>query len=185
MVSNFKLSDNRGNKKSVAVWLFCINGKQKGKLLLQKRAKTEIINGVKKKQSNPGICQPTWNGKLEKGEEVTAVVKREAREELGERFANVFDFSQLNLFNSKSYSFENTESISYNFLGKVTADMVALVKLHAGAERHFITIGKEDFSKIKSKNDVGANPQIEVVLFNDQYMVLKALLIKNPFDFTN
>ena len=80
-------------KKSVGVYL-----EKNGSILLQKRAATEIKDGVEKEQSNPYICQPTFNGKAKEGENIATTLLRECREELGGKFYQEFDIFGLKKF---------------------------------------------------------------------------------------
>lgn len=166
--SNLKIPDNREIKKSVAVWLISISDK---KILLQKRA--EIDMG--KLQSNLNICQPTLNGKLEVKENLIDAVKRESEEELGKEFTNFFDFSKLNFFDSNEYYFNGKNFISYNYWGVVNSEQLKLVKLHSGAKPDFVKVGIEDIDNIRSKNDKDINLEKQVVLFEDQYQILRKL----------
>jgi len=172
--SNYKkdnLEEKNGKKiiKTVAVWLIVKDGLQAGKIALQKRL---AFND----QPNSGICQPTWNGKLEDSESLLDAIKREAKEELGESFYNSFDFSKLTQFGFDSFNFKGEKFISYNFIGNITEDQIKKIIMHQQALPDFIFISKEDLNKVKSKNDASANTKKDVVLFDDQYHFLVKFL---------
>ncbi len=162
--------------ESVAVWLICDEGKQKGKVLLQKRAQKDIVNGEVKVQSSPGICQAACNGKVDFGESPMEAVKREIEEELGKAFADSFHFSSLVRFYTGSYTFNGEAAVGYNFYSFINLQQQNLIKLHAGAEPHFIAVLDSDFAKIKINGDKNADPETGIVLFRDQYKALKILL---------
>lgn len=162
------LTNNQEIKKSVAAWLISTESKR---VLLQKRATFDGGNP----QSFRGICQPTWNGKLEGGEQVMDALKREAEEELGKKFAEAFDFSALKEFDSGEYSFNGKNFISYNFWGVVGPEELALVKLHSGAHPEFVLVSSSDMHTVKNNSDKSADPEKDVVFFEDQYEALKKL----------
>jgi 8-oxo-dGTP pyrophosphatase MutT (NUDIX family) len=164
-------------KKSVAVWLICEDGSLAGKVLLQQRAETKTEEGTEKPQSNPYVCQPTWNGKVEKSETIPEVTKKEAKEELGEDFAHCFDFSSLDLFYTERYSFRGETYRCYNFVGLVTQKQLELVKLHAGALSEFIGVNSRNLPKIEILGTPEADPKTQIVLFEDQYNALETLFI--------
>ena len=107
-----KETNNKNKIQSVAVWLVIENGKNAGKVLLQKRSEKD----KNKIQSFPFICQPTFNGKLEAGESVENAMRREAGEELGNDFKLPND---LGLFDTTNYEFKGTPAVSYNFYAKI------------------------------------------------------------------
>ena len=166
---NLSEPNNQKIKKSVAVWLIIKDGLNSGKIALQKRLAFDD-------QSNPGLCQPTWNGKLEDGESLADAIKREAKEELGEDFYNNFNFSELTQFGFDSFDYDGSKFISYNFIGSVIENEIKSVKMHQKAMLNFIYVNKEDLNNIKSKNDQLANLQKDIVLFNDQYNFLVKFL---------
>ncbi len=171
---NSNITNNAEIRKSVAVWLI---NPAAGKVLLQKRNENE---------SRPFICQPTWNGKFEPGEDAMQAVKREGKEELGSVFYNTFDFTKLVSLSSDEYSFDGKDFTSYNFWGTITDEQLESVVLHESAEPQFITVGVEDFGQIKSNDDKTADPQKDIVLFEDQYKALKKLFsIKEVIEITS
>ena len=82
--------------KTISVWLTVVDGKNAGKIALQKR------NEVNSRFLY--ICQSTWAGKVEDGESVDTAVRRECEEELGKDFADNFDF--LNLKHHEDCNFQ-------------------------------------------------------------------------------
>jgi len=160
-------------KRSIAVWLICKDGQYAGKVLLQQRSETEIIDGIKKVQSNPYICQPTWNEKVEEGESPDDAIKRGATEELGTRFFENFDF-QLTPFITESYKYKGENFISFNFIGLISNDQLKLVNLHSGAMPNFIRVSSSIMPLVCSKS-LGVNPKSCIALFEDQYVILQKL----------
>ncbi len=155
-------------KKSVAVWLISLADK---KVLLQKRAN---FDGGRP-QSFTGICQPTWNGKLEEGEDVMDAAKREAEEELGKKFADIFDFSTLRLFDESEYFSNGAQCRGYSYWGVIDAKRLSLIILHGASEQEFLKVGPVDFSGLKIYSKDTKNINKEIVLFEDQYRALEKL----------
>lgn len=148
---------------SVDVWLT----NDENKVLLQRRAETTVLRGLVKPQSNPFVCQPTFNGKAEPGEEIRETIKREGREELGADFADNFSFESLEMFYK--------EGQYYNYRGQITKEQLKLVRLHSGATGGLILVGKQDFKNIDVLGE-NTDPREGIVLFPDQYNALKILL---------
>lgn len=159
-------------KETVAVWLIAIDGDFAGEILLQQRAETQTVSGVEKPQSNPDICQPTWNGKVDGGEKLIDAIEREAIEELGRNFVCSFDLSKLIPFGAEHFSTGETRYIGHNFIGLATQEQLNLAKLHSGAKSGFITIGTDGIPDLKAQTDPSANPKEGIVLFEDQYRFL-------------
>jgi len=162
-------------RESIAVWLIPVDGKFAGRVLLQQRAQTEMIDGAERPQSYPHICQPTWNEKVKDCERLMDAIRRGAVEELGVEFANSFDFSTLALFGIKDYSHGGVRFLGHNFIGLVTQEQLTLINLHSGAKPEFIGTGSEDILNLKSKNDPRSKPESQTVLFPDQYEILCGL----------
>jgi hypothetical protein len=145
------------------------DGENKDKVLLQKRSSQE--------KNFPDIHQATWAGKVDvvngELEDTITTIKRECAEELGEEFYKNFDFDNLT---SLSCSGSIDGEISWecsNYLGKIDQKLLNIVKLHDDAHPNFIFIGKNDkFYPIS----VNVDPKKNIVLFNDQYEILKKLL---------
>ena len=154
--------------ESVAIWLILIDGLNKGKVALQKRTEKD----GDKLQSFPYILQPTWNGKLEQGENIQEAIKREAKEELGVNFKVP---EGIRLFYTSEYEFKGALSKSYNFSSPVLEQEINVIKLHSGAESKFIFVSKDDLSKIKICGEHGVDARKDWVLFKDQYEALKKL----------
>lgn len=162
-----------------------MDGENAYKVLLQQRAETEIVGFIEKPQSYPGICQPTWNGGVEKNENLIEAVKREGIEELGTKFMRSFNTERLVMFNVIEYTTYKGEKVTgYNFVGTVFEEKLKLVELHFGAMPNFIAVGVEElpmviFIESDDKNDKSSNyraTQPEIVLFKDQYKVLQEAL---------
>ena len=79
-------------RKSVSIWLICVDGALAGKILLQQRAETQVKDGLTQIQSNSHICQPTFNGWIKNNEDAMQATKREAVEKLGPDFVSHFQF---------------------------------------------------------------------------------------------
>ena len=160
-------------RKSIAVWLICTDGALAGKILLQQRAETEIKDGFTKIQSNPHICQPTFNGWIENNEDPMQAVKREAAEELGSDFAAQFRL-HLTEFDIQHFSWRQEEAVCHNLVGLVTEVQLKLVKIHSGAKPNFIAVDSGDLPRIKAIGP-GIDPKTQIVLFCDQFHSLQKL----------
>lgn len=160
-------------KESVSLWLV---SEKTGEVFLQKRAETETgDDGVLKVQSNPFICQPTMNEKVEKGETIPQAITRGCREELGKDFIVP---SLKEMFYQQGFTYKGGLMVGYNFRGFITPKQLATVKLHSGAMPKFVRVTAADLKsgRIKKKGDEEADPKKCVVLFPDQYQALKVLL---------
>ena len=156
--------------KTISVWLVMKDGPNKGKVALQKRIVSE--------GSFPFVCQATWSGGVEPGEEVIDAVKRECKEELGEEFCLKFDFSILGFFGKSDFFRKSKNSIweCHHYDGKISEDILKFAELHKDAFPEFIFVGgKDQFFPLVS----GKNSKENIVLFDDQYEVLKQILNKN------
>lgn len=150
--------------KGISVWLFIEDGKDKGKIALQKRSS--------KSKTFPYVCQGTWAGKVEADESLKTAVKRECKEELGRKFFGEFEFSKLKLF-AKSIFFVNKKKCTcYNYFGWVGNKILGTAELHKEAFPKFIIAGKKDkFYPIES----GKDPKNNIVFFDDQYEAIRRL----------
>ncbi len=154
-------------RKSISVWIVLKDGKNKGKIALQRRSPRDI--------SFHYIYQATWSGKGEVGESVMDAVKRECKEELGQNFYENFNFLKLKLVLKEKFIWENTDEIwdRYNYTYEINETRLNTAKLHDGAFDKFTFVEKETlFYPINSKK----NPKNNIVLFNDQYKILNKLL---------
>ncbi len=151
--------------KTISVWLVIIDGENKGKIPLQKRSVGE--------QAFHYVCQATWAGKVEPEESTEAAIKRECREELGKDFFEKFNFSKLKLLSEINFIAKERRWVGYNYLGKIRSSFLEDVKLHNEAFPNFVFIGNMD--KIYSVKS-GKDPKNNIVLFDDQYKILKKLL---------
>lgn len=152
-------------KKSVGIWLVVSDGPMKGHILLQRRSKNET--------SFPYVCQPTWHGKVERGETLAQAVRREAEEELGEKFVDSFNF-KLEKFDTEGFSYNGQKSTCYNFVGQVSKKQCGLIKMHVLSMPEFIPICGKDMPRIKPLGP-GVDSEKEITLFKDQYKSLKKL----------
>jgi len=158
------------------VWLVVADGPNEGKVILQQRAETEIEDGAEKPQSNPNICQPTWNEKLEPGESLIEAVLRGAEEELGEKFRKDFHAEDVTLFNVLPYTYKGEPAIGYNYVGHISSSQLAKVKLHKGARPKFKVVSSKTHVLSLNKGegiDLEYAQRIKdatntVVLFSDQ-----------------
>lgn len=154
--------------KTISVWLVVNDGENKGKIALQRRSD---FGG----QSFPDICQATWSGGIEDGENESEAMKRECHEELGEIFFENFDFSELEALPKQEYLHEKTKEVwvCYNFTGVVDSEILKTAELHNEALQDFVFVGKKDkIYPIKDKK----NPKKDIVLFNDQFNILQGLI---------
>ena len=156
-------------RKIVSVWLILNDGENNGKAVLQKRSQIE--------KKFPYVCQATWAGKVELGEEVFDALIRECNEELGEDFANNFDFSKLKLYSKHDFARAEDAIVweSYDYSANVNESELLNVKLHEGAFPEFVYADGPSLNQLKSGND----PLENNVLFDDQYIVLKEILNGN------
>jgi len=157
------------SRKTISVWLVMENGENAGKVLLQKRSANE--------KNFPNIHQATWAGKADiidnKLEDTLDTIKRECLEELGEDFYKNFDFNNLSALACSGCIDGETSWECSNYFGKINEELLSLAQLHEDAHPNFVFIGmKDEFYPIKSGN----NPEKDIVLFNDQYKILKELL---------
>jgi len=148
--------------KGISVWLSIEDGKNKGKIVLQKRSS--------KNKTFFYVCQGTWAGKVEAGENLKAAIKRECKEELGKEFFYKFNFSELKLFAKGNFFVNKKKCACYNYLGTVSRKILETAIIHKEALPKFIIAGKKDkFYPIKS----GKDPKNNIVFFDDQYQVVK------------
>ncbi len=156
--------------KIISVWLILQDGKNKNKIALQKRRAHETFS--------PYICQATWSGGVEPGETPLEAVKRECDEEMGSKFFKNFDFSKLKKMpKEKHISIKNKKTYEiYNYFAQTNDKTIKSAKLHRDAFSKFIFIGLEsEIHPIKSNKD----PKCNIVLFDDQYKVIKKILNGN------
>ena len=151
--------------KTISVWLILEDGKDKGKIVLQKRSF--------KNKTFPFVCQATWAGKVEQGENIEDAISRECREELGNEFSDSFNFSGLEILSKSNFDVRKEKWESYNYLGKISERMLKITKIHEESLPEFIFLGEDDkFYSIESEKD----PKNNIVLFNDQCKILKEIL---------
>lgn len=151
--------------KTVSVWLTLSDGENKGKVALQKRS---IAN-----ESFPYICQSTWTGKVDLGELVEEAVERECEEELGSDFFDIFNFKKIKLISKKVFLRKGEKWESNNFVGKIKEADLDLAIMHEGGLPNFVLADKNnEIYSIKTNK----NPQENIVLFDDQYNVIKKIL---------
>lgn len=146
--------------KTISVWLKI----EDKRIALQKRSQDE--------KSFPFVCQATWSGGVEAGEDVMDAVKRECKEELGSNFAEQVDFKKLEFLTKQEFFRKSKNSIweCHHYMGEINSEILKLAKFHNMAEPRFVFVDKNiDFFSIES----GKNPRENVVLFDDQYKILK------------
>jgi len=156
------------DKKTISVWLKLEDGQNAGKFILQKRSEDN--------KNFHYICQAAWAGEIEDKESAEDAIKRECREELGNNFADNFDFLELELISIESFLLNGENWESHNFFGRIKDNLLKTVKLHSEAKPEFIFIGKND--EVYSLES-GKDPKINIVLFGDQYKTLKKILNGN------
>ncbi len=153
--------------KTISVWLKVEDGKNKGKVGLQKRSK--------KNKTFPFVCQATWAGKVEIDESIGDAIKRECKEEMGSDFANKFDFSSLEIAGETNFLMKNEEWACYHYVGKIPENILKIVKIHNEAFPELVFINKNsDIFPISS----GKDPKNNIVFFDDQYKIIKKVLDK-------
>ena len=99
------------NNKTVSVWLEIEDGKNKGKIALQKRSA--------KNKTWKFLCQATWAGKVEENEDLDEAAERECREELGNSFCASIDFPNLEMSYKGEFVMKNEDWSSYNYFSKI------------------------------------------------------------------
>jgi ADP-ribose pyrophosphatase YjhB (NUDIX family) len=152
--------------KSISVWLKLTDGPSKGKFALQKRL--EIHRQF--------ICQPAWSGGVENSETLEKAIRRECKEELGVEFAGNFDFLKLKFIGTEGFVKNGQRSEGFHYFCKINTADLDKAKIHPDAMSEFIFIGKKDkFFPVSS----GFNPKDNVILFDDEYKILKNLLHGN------
>jgi hypothetical protein len=155
--------------KTISVWLIVEEGKNNGKVALQRRALGE---------SFPFVCQATWSGGVENNEEPMDAVKRECCEEMGEKFCSEFNFLDLEFLTKTKFFRKSIQSNweCWHYTGKVSEKTIGLAKLHKEASPDFIFVGKNDeFFSLDDEKDT----KNKIVLFGDQRDILKNLLNNN------
>ena len=162
-------------RKTVGVVLVCIDGENRGMVPVQQRAKTEIDEetGRLVSQSSPHVLQLTFGGKVEKTESLDKAIRREAKEELGEKFAKEFDFSMLTLFHMGEFEFRDKHFNTFDYVGTLTTREYNMIELHSAAER-IVWIQSLGLGYIKPKQK-GVDPKKEMVMFSDQLNALRFL----------
>jgi isopentenyldiphosphate isomerase len=153
-------------RETISVWLVLKDGPNKGKIVLQKRAESE--------KHFPFVCQATWSGGVEDGEDVMDAIKRECREELGENFYNNFDFIKLNFLGKQNFFRESKGNVweCNHYLGKISSKNLNLIKLHSDASKLVFIDKNDDIYPLNSAK----NPKENIVLFDDQYKILENIL---------
>lgn len=152
-------------KETVSVWLKVKDGENHSKFILQKRS-TE-------NKTFPYICQATWAGKVEDGEKVDMAIKRECEEEVGKQFCDSFIFNNLRLIENNEFMIGEQKYICHNYLGDIFDEQIKLINLHKEALPELIFLDKSDEIYPVSS---GKDPINSIVLFDDQYKVLKKIL---------
>jgi len=152
----------------ISVSLILLDGENKGKIALQRR---NLEN-----KSFQYVYQGTWEGKCEAGENDMAAVKRECAEELGQIFFEAFNFSELKLISEDEFILDSEKWACSHYLGSCSSNLLCRAKLHKEAFPEFIFVDKNSLIyPLDSKLD----PKDNIVLFNDQYKVLKNILNGN------
>lgn len=116
------------------------------------------------------MLQPSFNGKVGVGENLLQALKREAREEFGEKFARKFDFSLLKEFFTGEFIFKGEKFTAHNYIGRISKKQLRMIKLHSAASK-ILLLSKNDISRIKTIKD-GGDPSKELIMFNDQFEAL-------------
>jgi len=155
-------------RKTISVWLIVEDGENKGKIVLQRRSAKE--------KKFPFVYQSTWAGKVEEGETDEEAVERECCEELGKDFCDKFNFSAITKLEKSSSTKDDTVWDCSNYLGKVSTELLKNVKMHEDAYPEFVFVNDKD---LIYPITLGKNPQDNIVLFDDQYKILKNILNGN------
>ncbi len=153
--------------RTISAWIILGNGKNKGKVALQKRSI---------KDSFPFVCQGTWAGGIEANEDDQEALLRECKEELGIVFFKNFDFSKIKLIAKNNFEEAGKAWETYNYLATINEKLLKLAKIHTDALNKFIFVGKDDSIYPISS---GKDPEVNIVLFDDQYKTLKSILNGN------
>lgn len=156
------------NNKTVSVWLKVNNGNSKNKIVLQKRSLENKAHAF--------ICQSTWAGKVETGENPEDAVKRECEEEMGKKFMENFNFDKLSFLSKNDFEIKSSKWECYNYIGVIDEEILSLAEIHKEALPDFIFIDKN--SKIYPIES-GKSAIDNIVLFDDQYKVLNQILNGN------
>lgn len=141
---------------NVSIWLICRDGGWKGKVLLQQKSATEVVDGVK----HPYVYQPSWNGRIEPNEGLPETVT------IGR--TGSLDILEIFSVNGKG------PKLGYHYVGLVSRERLKGVKLHPGAIRT-IAVGVKDLPRIKALGSQKANPKDEIVMFGNHRKALIAL----------
>lgn len=120
------------------------------------------------------MLQPSFNGKVGVGENLLQALKREAREELGGKFADSFNFLSLNKFFTGEFVFKSEKFIAHNYAGRISGKQLRMIKLHSAASK-ILLLSKNDILKIKTIKD-GGDPSKELVMFDDQLVALRKIV---------
>jgi len=153
--------------KIVSGWLVLTDGENKNRIALQRRS-------IKNK-TFPFVCQATWSGKVELGEEIKDALLRECREELGDNFYNNFDFSSLEFISTNKFIMNGKNIEVSNYCARVSQGVLNTAKLHEEAFPDFIFV---DGTEISYFGQSGKDPKNNIVLFEDQYKILSEILNK-------
>ena len=154
--------------KAISVWLTMEDGASKGKAILQKRSQ--------KNKTFPFICQSAWAGKVELGEAIERAIARECKEELGDSFYKSFNFESLKDVGKGTFVYQGADWEMYNYFSTINEALFKLIKLHDEALPEFVIVGAEDEIYPFSS---GKDPKNNVVLFDEQYKLLKNILNGN------
>ena len=130
-----------------------------------------FFNKVVKPQSFAGICQATWNGKIEEKESPFEAIQREANEELGEEFFKNYPFSSLiPIRTTKTKSAKDgKEMLSCHWVGPIRKEELKLIKLHFGCSELVFLEAEDNVYPLTS----GVDPKKNIVLFDDDFKILK------------
>jgi hypothetical protein len=78
---------------------------------------------------------------------------------------------------TEEFGYNGQRAFCHNFLGSIASDQLSKIKLQELSLADFVFVSFADLSEIKPIGP-DINPEEQIALFKDQYMVLKKILDK-------